>query len=145
MAVTQGTSGFGTLLKRGDGGAPEAFTTVAEIYQLGGPSPSREQIDMTHHESPSQYREFIASFKDGGEISFSCNFLPDNATQDATSGVLSIFEDGTKSNWQIVFPNTGSTTAAFSAYVQTYNVNAPIDDKLSLDVTLKVDGVITWS
>lgn len=145
MAATQGTSGFGTLLQRGDGGGPETFTSVAEIYNISGPNPSRENIDLTHHESPSDYREYVPSFKDGGEISFDANFLPDNSTQDATTGILSDFENGTIKNYQIVFPNTANTTASFAAYLQTYEITAPVDDRLGMSCTLKVDGPITWA
>lgn len=145
MAATQGTSGFGTLLKAGDGASPETFTTVAEVYDITGPNPSVESIDMTHHESPNNYREKLASFIDGGQISFSANFLPANATQDATQGLLSYFANRTTKNWQIVFPDTGTTTASFAGFVQTYNITAPIDDKLGFEATLEVTGAITWA
>ena len=41
MAATTGTSGFGTLLQVGDGASPtEAFSTLAEVTGLSGPSHS---------------------------------------------------------------------------------------------------------
>lgn len=145
MAQTTGTSGFGTLLKAGDGATPETFTTIAEIYNIGGPNPSREMIDMTHHESPSDYREKLPSFKDGGQITFDANFLPANSTHDSTSGFWADFENGTRRNFQIVFPDPGTTTASFAGYVMSPNISAPIDDRLGVSVTLEVDGPITWS
>lgn len=66
MAATVGTSGFGTLLKVGDGASPtEAFTAIAEVKSISGPSMSMETIDATHMESPSGYREILPSFRNG--------------------------------------------------------------------------------
>lgn len=138
MAATQGTSGFGTLLKRGDGGSPtEVFTTVAEVKSIQGPGLSMETIDATHMESPNGYREWLPSFKDAGEVSFDCNFLPADTNQ---QGLVEDFEDRVLRNWKLVFPNTDTTTWAFAAYVTGFSVSAAIDDILMASVTLRISG-----
>ena len=79
--MTAATSGFGTLLKAGDAASPEVFTTIAEVTNIAGPTLSTEMIDVTNHSSASNFREKIASLKDGGEVTFSINYLPANATR----------------------------------------------------------------
>ncbi|MCL5995493.1 MAG: phage tail tube protein [Chloroflexi bacterium] len=136
-----GIAAFGTLLKIGDGGTPtETFTTVAEVTDIGGPELSLETIDFTHHSSPGGWRQFLPGLKDGGEISFSINFIPTNATQGHATGVLGDLDDRTQRNFQLVFPDAGSTTWTFPALVTKFAPKAPIDDKLSADITLKVAG-----
>ncbi len=139
--MTLGTSGFGTLLQIGDGGAPEAFTTIAEVATIGGPGMTRETIDMTNHSSPSAWREKIAGLLDGGDINFTINYLPAAATHGKSAGgLLQDLVDGPQRNFQLVFPDSGTTTWTIPAIVSGFTPNAPIDDKLSADVILTVAG-----
>lgn len=142
MAATVGTSGFGTLLKRGDGTSNETFTTVAEVVNISGPGESLELIDATHMESPSSYREYIPSLLDSGEVTFDMNFLPNDANQ---SGLRTDLTGRTKRNWQLVFTDSNTTTYSFAGYVTSIEPSAQIDDKLSASATIKVTGPVTAS
>lgn len=138
MAATVGTSGFGTLLKVGDGASPtEAFTAIAEVKSISGPSMSMETIDATHMESPSGYREILPSFRNGGEVSFDLNFLPANATQ---VGLLTSFTNASLKNYQLIFPDSGTTTWGFAAYVTGFSPSAAVDDILAASATLTISG-----
>lgn len=142
MAATIGTSGFGTLLQRGDGTSNESFTTVLEVVNISGPGETLELIDATHMESPSSYREYIPSLLDSGEITFDVNFLPNSTTQNVLRTDLT---GRAKSNWQLVFTDSNTTTYSFAAYVTSHEPSAQIDDKLSASITLKVTGPVTAS
>lgn len=142
--MSAGMSGFGTLLKIGDGGGTEVFTTIAEVYDIGGPSMSTDTIDVTNHSSPSAVREFVASLTDAGEVTFSVNFLPTNPTHNPSTGLIRDMLNRTKRNFQLVWPDTAHTTWQVRALITAFEPSAPIDDKLSADVTLKVDGVPTF-
>ncbi len=139
--MTLGTSGFGTLLQIGDGGAPETFTTIAEVVTIGGPGMTRELIDMTNHSSPNSWREKIAGLLDGGELNATINYLPANAThQKSAGGLLQDLVDGPQRNFQIVWTDVGNTTWVIPAIVSGFTPNAPIDDKLSADIVLSIAG-----
>lgn len=140
MAETQARIGYGTLFKYGDGASPEVFTTVAEVYEISGPSLSREIPDATHMESPDGYREFLGGLKDGGEVTIEANFLPAHASQNASTGVISFFDAGERRNYQIVWPTSPTTSWQFAAVVQSVEPAAPVDDKLNLSVTFKLSG-----
>lgn len=142
MAATAGTSGFGTLLKRGDGATSEVFTTVAEVKSISGPSLSMETIDATHMESPSGFREWLPSFKDGGEVSIDLNFLPSTAAQ---TGLTTDFKNRTKRNWKIFWPNTAATKWSFSGYVTGFTPSAAVGDILAASATIRVTGDVTIS
>lgn len=142
MSATQGSSGFGTLLKRGDGATSEVFTTVAEVKSISGPSLSMETIDATHMESPSGFREWLPSFKDGGEVTFDLNFLPAVAAQ---TGLTTDFKNRTKRNWKIVWPNTGATKWSFAGYITGFTPSAAVGDILAASCTIKVTGDVVIS
>ena len=133
-------SAFGTLLKIGDGGSPESFTTIAEVTNIGGPSLSLDPIDVTNHSSTGGWKEFIGGLLDGGEVSFEINYDPVGATHDASTGLIADMSARTVRNFQLVFPDTGNTTWSFSALVTAFQPSEPIDNKLSASVTLKVSG-----
>jgi predicted secreted protein len=134
--------GFGVLLKRGDGATAEAFTTVAELIGLSGPGLSLDTVESTHTESTGANKEYIAGLKDAGEISADLNFLPANATH---TGLIADQTARTLRNFQIVWPDTATTTWSFSAYVTNYEPAAPLEDRMTASVSLKISGVPTFS
>src|SRR5512137_907291 len=104
--MSNGLAAYGTLLQMGDGhGTAETFATIAEVGDIDGPSMSVDTIDMTNHSSAGARKEFIPSLIDSGEISFPVNFIPDDATHDATTGLQKIMNDRDVWNWQMVFPD----------------------------------------
>lgn len=142
MSQTQGTSGFGTLLQIGDGGGTEVFTSIAEVKSITGPNLSLETIDATHMTSPSGHREVLPSFKNSGEVGFDVNFLPGVGTQQ------SLFTDWTNRtlrNFKLVFPDAGSTSWKFSAYVTALSISAPLDDVLGASITLTISGAVDFT
>lgn len=146
MSETKGVVGLGTLLKIGNGASPETFAAIAEVKDIGGPQLSREFAEFTHQQSTGGYREYKPTFKMSGDLTFKCNFLPDDLTQGfATTGLLKDYDGGTLRNFQLLFPDSGATLASFAAYVSNISPAAPIAGALELNVTLRVTGSVVWS
>ncbi len=144
--MTAGVVGLGTLLKIGDGATPEVFTTVAEVKDITGPGLTREFAEFTNQSSAGGYREYKPTFKNSGDVTFKCNFLPDDTTQGfSTTGLLKDYEDGILRNFELVYPDPGATKASFAAYVANIQPQSPISGPLELNVTLRVTGPVTWS
>jgi len=133
-------SGVGTAFNRGDGSSAEAFVAIAEINSIGGPNLSRDVIDVTSLDSTGGYREFIAGFRDGGEVTLNMNF-----TLDGYDDLKADFDSDDTVNYQIVLADTGATTFDFAALVTALGVSVPMDDKVTCDVTLKISGAVTPS
>jgi len=138
-----GLAGFGTLLKIGDGGGTEVFTTIAEVSNISGPGLAMDTIDVTNHSSPTAWRQYVAGLKDAGEVSFDINYTPTAATHNATTGLLKDMNDRTLRNFKLVFPDLGATTWTFAAFITGFEPSEPIDDKLTAAVTLKISGAPT--
>jgi hypothetical protein len=144
--MTEGVIGLGTLMKIGDGAEPEVFTAIAEVKDITGPGLTREFAEFTHQQSAGGYREYKPTFKNSGDVSFKCNFLPDDETQGfQTAGLLKDYEDGILRNFELLFPDPGATKAKFSAYVANIQPTAPVGSALELNVTLRITGPVIWS
>lgn len=87
------------------------------------------------------WRDVIPSLKDGGEMSMELNFVPGNATQSGTAGVLLDLKNKTRRNWSLAYPD--ATALLFSAYITSFKPSAPVDGKLAGSVTLKLTGAPT--
>lgn len=135
-----GIDGFGAALKRGDGADPEVFTAIGNTTNIEGPGIERETIDVTAHDSTDAWREFLGGLKDGGEVSVDLNYDP--SKHDA---LVADFDDEEPRNYQLVFPDSGSTTWSFAAILTEFNPEAPHDDKLAASLTFKVSGKPTLS
>lgn len=141
--ATQALSAYGTLLKRGDGGAPETFTTVPEVRSISGPTMETDEADVTTHSSAAAgaFREFILTLIDAGTVEFDINYVPTDAVH---LGLRNDFLARTKRNWQLVLPG-GVQTISFSAYVKTAPFEFPVDDAITQKLTLRCTGAPTFS
>jgi len=133
--------GQGTLIKLGDGGSPENFTTVAEVSDIQ-PAFKGATIDVTNHDSTGGWEEFIAGLL-SGTIKITINFIPTSTTQGYTSGILKDMYNRTKRNYKLVFPDGGSTTWAFTVIVTDYSPKAPVKDRLTADISMQITGAPT--
>jgi hypothetical protein len=138
-------SGFGTLLKIGDGGATEVFTTVAEVTSITGPSLQLGTQDVTSHSSAGTFREFQATLIDPGEVTFTIWYDPNEATHGAATGLIKDMLDRTLRNFKLEMPTTPTVTASFAAFVTTAPLSFPIDGAMEADVTLKISGPVTFA
>jgi len=132
--------GVGTIFSIGDGATPEVFTAVAGVQTINGPTGSAEQIDVSSLDSTGSYREFLAGFKDAGEVSFSIWLDPADR-----GGLDTLYESGATNNFRITFPDTGSTTLTFAGAVTGFQIGIPTEGAITADTVIKVSGQPTWA
>lgn len=138
MTETEATAAFGTLLQVGDGATPEVFTTLAEVKDISGPTLSRDTEEVTHHLSPDQFKEKVATLKEAGEVTFDMNYLPGNPTQSMSAGLGQDYKDGTVRNIKIVFADVGSTEWILPSIVTGWEPDSPVGGSFDCSVTLEV-------
>lgn len=131
-------SGVGTTFKRSDMTSSPTFTAIAEINSIDGPNKSRDTIDVTSLDSTGGYREFIASFRDAGEVTLEMNF-----TRDGYVDMNDDFESDTLVDYKITLPDSGNTELDFSGLVTSLGLGIPLDDKITAPVTIKISGQVT--
>lgn len=130
-----GFNAFGTKFERGDGGSPEVFTAIGEATNLSGPSMTRETIDVTSHDSPNGYMEFVGGLKDGGQFSFDVNYDPaiHNILQDD-------LDDALPRNYRLVLPTPPGGQFDFKAFLTGMQFAFAHNDKMTASLTFKVAG-----
>jgi predicted secreted protein len=134
-----GQNAFGTEFRRATTLSPgTVFETIANVTNIGGPARTRETIDVTAHDSPGGWMEFLGGLKDGGEISLDINYDPTEATHDLDDD----FDDATPRNYRIVIlPDTEDEhTWTISGIMTELSDEFPYDDKMGRTMTIKVTG-----
>jgi hypothetical protein len=127
---------FGTKLKRGD-------VYVAKILNINPPEISRTDIDVTNHDSPDGYQEFIPGLKNGGEVPFTGHLLP---TEEGHLGLAAAVDSEVPEPWTIEFPTDPVLKVDFDGYLKTFKVgDAPLDGALTFSASIKVTGKPTMS
>lgn len=142
--TTSAFQAYGSVLQAGDGAGTENFSTIAEVIDITPPALSKDDIEATSQDSADGYREYIPGLKDGGTLTFNCNWLPSNATQDEVTGLLESFNDDDVHNWKLILPDTVKT-CDFAGYLNTFDPDLPLDSKGELSVTIKISGKPTYS
>ncbi len=121
----------GTKLKRGD-------EYVAKILNIDPPELSRDDIDVTSHDSPDGTREFIPGLKNGGEVAIEGHLIP---TDDTQTGLLAAIDIDDPEAWTIEFPTVPKLYINFQGYVKSFKVgDAPVDGAMTFSATIKVTG-----
>lgn len=141
--TTAAKSSFGTFLKLGDSGSSETFTTIAEVKDIKGPKLKLNTEDVTSHSSTSGWVEKIGTLLEGGDISFEFNWLPGNATQSYSAGILKDMVNRTLRNFQLVVPAASTLTWTFAAYVTQFEPDLKVKGAQMGSATLEISGVPT--
>ena len=111
--------------------------TVAGLTSIGGLELSADTIDVTTLDSDGAYREFIAGFKDAGEVSLEGYLeLEEGKGQ---KDLYDLFESGETEDFTILFPNDMGSWQ-FKGVVTGFSTSADLEDPLSFSATIKVSG-----
>lgn len=120
----------GTVIKIG-------LDAIANLSSIGSPSITQEEIDVTTLDSAGGYREFIAGFKDPGEVSISGFFEPTDAGQAALYAAL---ESGDLQDFEIIYPADLGASWSFQGVVTGYNVTTDVGEAVGFEATIRVSG-----
>ena len=134
----------GALFQVGDGGGTEVFTTVAEVKNIDGPNMSMDILDVTAHQTSGYWRQKIAGHHNPGQITLDLNFVPAGAThKNAAGGLLYLFNNRTRNNFKLVFPDVGATTWSFAGFVTGFKPGANTAEALTASVTIELTDAPT--
>jgi hypothetical protein len=129
--ATGAMTGLGTVLSINAG---SGYVDMAEVFDITAPNETTKTIDATHYGSTAQ--EFILGLPDNGECVFKLNWIPSNATEDLILGI----PRGTPVPIRITWPN--GITWTFNGIRTGFQPTAPIEDRMTANVTFKVTGSV---
>jgi hypothetical protein len=98
----------------------------------------RNEFDASVHNR--NIDDYVLGIMRRNAFSFPLNFLPTNATHDHLTGLYKALIDNSIDGYKIVFPDVALTEWILSGQVQTIAPTAPVDGKLSADVTIRFSG-----
>src|SRR5262245_3950652 len=128
----------GTLLKRGDGGSPEVFTTVPDVTALSGPDATKSEIEVTDLSSTA--KEFKGGLADFGRLTVELNYIPGNPVHAAMRNDFISIASPVR-NWQIAFVNGKQWN--FAGYVASFPGNTQPDSVQKSSMTIRLSGLVT--
>jgi TP901-1 family phage major tail protein len=126
------------LLKIGDGGSPETFSTVAGLKatQLAF---NATAIDITNADSTDMWRELLNAGVKSATVTGSGVFR--DQASDAT--LRTAFFNQTLANWQIVIPSFGIVSGPFKLTQLHYE--GPFDGEVKLSLSLASAGALNFA
>lgn len=132
---------FGSQFWLEDPDSQTLLIRIAELQDITGPGVTRETIDVTTHDSPDGFREYIGSLKDGGEVTFSLMFDPSD------TGHIMLKETIVRTGIaglgaRVYWPTADGDYAEFDCIPTSLSWNAPVAGVLSADFTAKVTGTV---
>lgn len=125
----------GTIIKIG-------LNAIANLSSIGSPSITQEEIDVTTLDSAGGYREFIAGFKDAGEVPISGFFEPGDLGQ---SAVYAALESGEVQDFEIIYPAALGATWSFPGIITAFNVTTELEEAIGFEATIRVSGQPTFN
>lgn len=134
-----GKDAFGTKFEK-ETATPDTYEAVANVSDINPPGIEREALDVTAHDSPNGYMEYIGGLKNGGEVSITVNYDPS-----AHDELVADMDDPDPINYRITWPTAVGGSWEFSAVMTGFSPAAPVDDKLSAEITFQVSGKPTLS
>jgi predicted secreted protein len=108
--------------------AATTLTKLAEVTSVSLPNEQIAEVEVTHYESPGRTREYIAGLNDAGELTIGINWI---AGKVRTMRV--VVPDSTANGQMFTFPG----------FVRGYERDAPIDDRMTAQITIRIAGAVT--
>lgn len=113
------------------------LNAIGDLSSIGSPSITQEEIDVTTLDSEGGYREFIAGFKDAGEVPISGFFVPSDQGQAA---VYTTLESGDVEDFEVIYPPKLGASWSFPGIVTAYNVTTETEEAIGFEATIRVSG-----
>lgn len=126
---------MGTTLTKKKSGNEDADLRIANLTSIGEIGVESEEIDATDHDSPDNYKEFIAGTKDAGEVSLAGNIKDETNVEK----MLALAESQSVEEWTVAYPS--GATWAFKGFVKSFKDGEKTPDGLAtFSATIRVSG-----
>lgn len=112
---------------------------IGGLTSIGGLELSAETIDSTTLDSEGGYREFVAGFKDAGEVPLE-GYLYSKDDEEGQTKLHGMFDSGELGSFKIKFPDSIGLEWNFKGIVVRISTGASLEDLISFGATIKVSG-----
>jgi hypothetical protein len=130
------------VLRQHASGSPITFVEVPEAFSISGLGQTNDLVDATHFGSAGS-REYIGGLADGTEAVIECNYLANNAQQEAFIAAVAAKETGAFK--VVVTASSPNVTFAFNAVYLSWEFGPSVDGRNTINFTIKISGAVTVS
>lgn len=138
MTTNAFVSGF--TVARATTASPASYNAITEVFGLSGLGQTNELIDATHFGSAGN-REYIGGLADGQEITIECNYIANDASQEAF--VTAVKNKETHAFQVTVTDSSPNVVYTFSGVCLGWVISPAVDDRNTIAFTVKISGDIT--
>ena len=114
------------------------FTNVVELKQIQFTGSKYDLADVTNMDS-GNFREWLPTLADAGEISYHGNYIPGAAAEKTLTG---FFNAATLVNWKVTLPG-GLGVLSFAGYVASIERDLEVSKEATVAGKIKITGSIT--
>lgn len=142
MAITAPFHGLQTELHISSavGGTLDATTKVAEISSIGTLELSANIIEYNAY--GNAYKQKLVGQKDSGTLSLTLNFMPGDSDQAA---IKALYDNGSEQSFAIQWVSgSDNAKAEFVGYVASFSIDSPVEDVVTANVDIAIDGGVTF-
>ena len=141
-------SGRGSVLQYSTNPPSVPYTPLSEIKNIQFSGAKYDLADVTNMES-GNFKEWLPTLADSGDLSFTGNFIPNDPTEDALIG---FFNNATLVSFEVVLPaapaqgyETSLGTFAFKAYVSSIDRSIEVSKEGTITGKLKITGQVSYT
>lgn len=123
-----------------------AFGNVYQVTDLSMGALTRERIDVTHLGTTNDQRSYIGGFIELGEVTFSVNYDPNQASHSGQAGGLAgLLVNGTTYLWRVQPGGSTTDPITFSGYVSNFQPNFAVGEAAAADVSIQITTLPAYS
>lgn len=117
--------------------------SVGEITSISGPGGGAAILDVTNLLSAA--KEKLPGLPDEGQLTMELNFNYNTSLNMKQKALIDDRKSRTKRAWGILYPDASSSLAKADGYVTNFSVSGGVDAPLKANVTIEIDGPVTWT
>ena len=111
---------------------------IGQIRNISGPGVTATDVDTTTMDSSTNYRTFSAGLLDAGEVTFGTVYDP---TATSHKRLAEYMNNRAEKTFIVYHGSSTGESDTFLAYVKGMSREIPMDDVITCDFTLKVNGI----
>lgn len=135
---------YGTFLAISAGDSNANFTDLAEVRDFSITKKTNFQQTTTHASTAAVVRK-TPTLTDI-TLKLMVNFLRNNATHDAVSGLIYIQENQLFRYFRVTYrTDVGSKVDVYRGFISNLDEKVPVDGVYSADISLEVDGAPAYA
>lgn len=138
--MTDAAIGYGATFSLHNG---TSLVELEEVFSITPPNPQSAQVEATHYKSSGRTREYITGLIDLGEGTIEMNYVPGSPSDVLLRAAVAA---GNARDYKIVIPDSPSNWQAIGKCIVTgYERSLPVDDRMTVTVTVRFTGAATES